>query len=83
MSMVEINAKHDPKTAVFWARFATAVGEQQRHCPTVTLYENSEGEFFVVEESPKVAPTRTELVIDPRKWLQKRVDWLNAQMRST
>lgn len=80
MSMIEIDENHDPETAVFWARFATEIGEQQRHCPTVTLYQNLQGEFFAIEESPKVPATRAELIKKPLEWLQEQVKWLNGRM---
>ena len=82
MNKVNISAKYDPETAIFWAMSATEVGQREKHCPTVTLYENPDGEFFVTEQSPGVKPTRAELIDDPGKWLDDRVAWLNAQMPS-
>ncbi len=80
MSKVNISNKYNPNTAVFWAMFATEPGEQKKHCPTVTLYENPNGEFFAVEESPRVPPTGAELIEGPGKWLDDRVAWLYAQL---
>lgn len=76
MSKITIDANHNPENAIFWASFATESGQQKKHCPTVTLYENSEGEFFAAEGSRRVAPTTAELVIDPREWLQECIDRL-------
>ena len=82
MSKVEISAEFDPETGFFWAMFATATGEEKKHCPTVILYENSGGKFFAAEESRNVKPTSVELIEYPGKWLDDRVAWLNAQMPS-
>ncbi len=75
MSKVNIDEEHDPKTAVFWAMFADEPGQQEEHCPTVTLYENLEGEFFAIERSPGVDPTSADLIEDPREWLDERFKW--------
>ena len=56
MSKINIDADHNPKTAFFWASFATEDEQQQKHCPTVTLYRNSEGKFFAVQASPGIDP---------------------------
>ncbi len=76
MSKVEISAEFDPETAIFWVMFATEPGWQEMHCPTVALYENSEGKFFAAEKSRNVKPTSVELIEDPGKWLDDRVKWL-------
>ena len=76
MSKVNIDKEHEPKTAVFWAKFATEVGKQKKHCPMVTLYENREGEFFAVEQAPGALPMTYELIKDPKKWLDDCVEWL-------
>lgn len=80
MSKVNISNKYNPKEAVFWAMLATEPGQQKKHCPTVTLYENSYGDFFAVEQAPGALPMTAELIEEPGKWLDDRVAWLNAQM---
>lgn len=75
MSKVSLNDKYNLKTAYFWAMFATEPDQQEKHCPTVTLYENSEGEFFAVEQSRRVEPTSADLIEDPREWLDERFKW--------
>ena len=90
MARVDINEKYDPDTAIFWARFATEIGLQERHCPTVALYENPDGEFFAVDETrsapnrslPRTgasAPTSAELIADPKLWLAEHVQWLEGR----
>ena len=91
MSRVDINEKYNPDTAFFWARFATNAGQQERHCPTVALFENSDGKFFAVEETrsplwrtlPRTeanAPIFAELITDPKSWLAEHVRWLDGEI---
>jgi hypothetical protein len=83
MSKVSLNDKYNLKTAYFWAMFATKPDQQQLHCPTVTLYQNQEGDFFAVERSPNVnmEPTSADLIEDPREWLNEHVNkWLNPNL---
>ena len=76
MSKVEISAEFDPETGFFWAMFATVPGQQEKSCPMVTLYENSEGKFFAAKESRNVRPASVELIEDLGEWLDDRVKWL-------
>ncbi len=81
MSKIPIDEKHDPETAIFWASFATEPHKQRKHCPTVTFYENDEGEFFVIEDSPstRMGPMMWDRIEDPREWLMKeRIEWLDG-----
>ena len=46
---VPLEEPYDPSTAMFWGRFAAEANHQERHCPTLALYETTEGgEFFYV-----------------------------------
>ena len=51
---VPLGGVYDPQTATFWGRFATAMGQQERHCSTSSLYETTKGELFYVSETRKV-----------------------------
>ncbi len=51
---VPLGGDYDPQTAIFWGRFATATGQQERHCSTASLYETAKGEFFYVSETRRV-----------------------------
>ena len=48
---VTLEEPYDPRTALFWGRFAAEAGQQERHCPTFALYETAEGDFFYVSET--------------------------------
>ena len=80
MDKVDIDKEHNPETAFFWASFAIKDGQRKKHCPTVTLYRNSEGKFFAVEASPGIDPTRVELVKDPWEWLQEEINRLKGHL---
>ena len=81
MNQIPIDGKHDPKTAIFWASFATESGQQQRHCHTVTLYQTSEGGFFIVQAPPPLRgyPTMAEPIEDPQEWLKKQIERLETE----
>ncbi len=75
MVKVPLNDNYDLRTAVFWVRFASEIGHQRNNCPTVSLYETTDGEFFVVEQgSPSVAETMAEPITDPKEWLTDQIE---------
>ena len=82
MSKVNIDEQHDPRTATFWAMFADEPGERENDCSTVALYENQEGEFFASEKAPRALPLTYELIKDPRKWLDERIEWFEKNSTS-
>ena len=73
MGKVPLENKH--LTATFFAKFASDIGHQERDCPTVSLYQTAEGEFFVVEQgSPLVAPSGAEVINYPLVWLNETTE---------
>ncbi len=81
MSKVNINDKYSPETAHFWAMFATDTGKQKKHCHTVALYQNLDGDFFAVEQAPGGEPMTYEPIKDPQEWLDEYVNkWIKPNL---
>ena len=81
MNEIDIDEDHDPRTGFFWASFAIEDEQLQQHCPTVTLFRNSEGKFFAVEQTePGRDLTTMKLVKDPWEWLQEEIKHLKGYL---
>ncbi len=86
MTTVPIDEKHDPDTATFWEWFATEDGQQERHCPTIALYQTEQGEYFAVAEarhssfgrSIPIPGATAEIIADVGVWLNVRAVFIQS-----
>ncbi|MDA0240378.1 MAG: hypothetical protein O3A84_10180 [Proteobacteria bacterium] len=84
----------DPNHATFFGRFPTKPGMAEPHAPTVALYRNGVGEFFIYAER-RSAPERVlstrpthpithgkvEVIDDVDSWLSGRMEKLSDWIR--
>lgn len=83
----------DPNNATFFGRFPTKAGLAEPHVPTVALFQNGSGEFFIYAER-RSAPERVlstcpthpithgkvEVIEDVHAWLQGRMQELTDRI---